>query len=342
MFRFGGDPGAADMFRFIEEKLGVGTWHSDVLSGQMHGSRGFYELLGLVPGTVAPSYDEIARSIHPEDRRLNRGAKDVLRAMLLDGLPLNREFRIIRPNGQLRWVHSQAELLLNADGEPARILGVVIDITDHRESLRQLRAGAERYNTLIRVVEGLVWTAGPDGRITSQQNWEAARQDGPLLISVNDWMDLLHEEDRDAALKKWSLSVETGRPYTVEYRLLHSDATYRWHRCRAIPILNLDGNVQEWLGVSTDVHNEKLFDLSASPSRLTGAQMRAARGILNWSVRQLADQTGVSPAVVRRLEECDGALPMSDELMEVLQKTFSDAGIELLFPQVGKPGVRPR
>jgi transcriptional regulator with XRE-family HTH domain len=96
------------------------------------------------------------------------------------------------------------------------------------------------------------------------------------------------------------------------------------------------------MGVSTDVHDQKLLDFSATPSRLTGAQMRAARGILNWSVRRLAEQAGVSPGVVRRLEEYDGALPESDESLEVFRKALSDAGVELLFPQVGKPGVRPR
>lgn len=342
MFRFGGDLGADYTFRFIEKKLGVGTFHVDVLSGQMHWSCGLYELLGMVPGTIDPSYEEFDRRIHPDDRRFNPGTDDVLRAMLLDGLPRKREFRVIRPNGQLRWVHGQVEPLLNAAGEPVRILGVVLDITDSRESLLPLKADVERYNALIRVAGGLVWTATADGRITALQSRKAARRNGLLLVSGNRWVDLLHEEDRDAALKDWSLSVESGLPYKVEHRLLQPDATYRWFSSHAVPILNQDGDVQEWIGVSTDVHDEKLLGLPAEASRITGAQMRAARGILNWSVRQLADQTSVSPAVVRRFEEYDGALPMSEELMEVFRKTLSDAGIELFFPKVGKPGVRPR
>ena len=109
-----------------------------------------------------------------------------------------------------------------------------------------------------------------------------------------------------------------------------------------MPILNPEGGIQEWMGVSTECMTRKCWVSSAPPSRLTGAQMRAARGILNWSVKRLAEQAGVSPGVVRRLEEYDGALPVSDELLEVFRKALSDAGVELLFPQVGKPGVRPR
>ena len=338
MIPFEGDLGADDTVRLIENSLGVGNWRHDPVTGQTYWSRGFYELLGLTPGTIAPSYEEIDRITHPDDRR----PKGEFEALLLEGLPLKRELRIIRPDGRLRWLYSQTEILLNSGGEPVKILGVAHDITDHRESLQHLRTGAERYNAFVRVTEGLAWIASPDGRITALPNWKTARFGNPLLVYGHGWVDLLHKEERDDALKNWSVAVATGRPYKVEHRLLQPDGTYRWFRCSAVPVLSSDGNVQEWVGLSTDIHNEKLLELSAPLSRLTGAQMRAARGILNWSVKRLAEDVGVSPGVVRRLEEYDGALPVSDETMEVFQKALSDAGIELLFPQVGKPGVRLR
>ena len=338
MIPFEGDLGADDTVRLIENTLGVGNWRYDPVTGRSYWSLGLYQLLGLNPGTTAPSYEELDRITHPDDRRPKRE----IEALLREGLPLKREFRIIRPDGRLRWIYSQIEILLNAAGEPAKILGVALDITDNRESLQQLRVGAERYNAFVRVTEALAWIASPDGRITALPNWKTARFGSPLLVYGHGWVDLLHKEARDDALKNWSVAVETGRPYKVEHRLLQPDGTYRWFRCSAVPVLSSGGNVQEWVGLSTDIHNEKLLELSAPSSRLTGAQMRAARGILNWSVKRLAEDVGVSPGVVRRLEEYDGALPMSDETMEVFQKALSDAGIELLFPQVGKPGVRLR
>jgi PAS domain S-box-containing protein len=335
---FEGDLGAHDTVRLIENTLGVGNWRYDPITKQSYWSPGLYELLGLNPGTTVPSYEELDRITHPDDRR----PKGEIEALLLEGLPLKREFRIIRPDGRLRWIYSQIEILLNAAGEPARVLGVALDITDNHESLQQLRVGAERYSAFVRVTEGLAWIASPEGSITALPNWKVARYGSPQLVYGHGWLDLLHEGERDEALKNWSLSVESGRPYKVEHRLLQPDGAYRWFRCSAVPILSEDGSVQEWMGVSTDVHDAKLLDLSGSLSRLTGAQMRAARGILNWSVKQLAARAGVSPAVVRRLEEYDGTLPGSGETIELFQKTFSDAGIEFLFPQVGKPGIRPR
>jgi PAS domain S-box-containing protein len=338
LVQFEGDLGATDTFRFLEEKLGAGIWRYNVSTRQAYWSRGFYELLGLSPGAVTPSLEEFNQRVHPDDRPLRRDVGDAL----LDGLPIERDFRIIKPNGRLRWIHDQAEILLSEAGEPASLLGVALDITKNYESLQPLKVGLYRHDALVRAIDGLVWTASSDGRITSLQNGKTARLGAPLLVYGYGWLDLLHEEERDAALKIWTDSVEAGRPYKVEHRLLQPDGGYRWFRCSAVPILTPDGSIQEWMGMSADVHDQKLSDLSDPPSRLTGAQMRAARGILNWSVRQLAEQAGVSPGVVRRLEEYDGDLPVPDESLEAFRKALSDAGIELLFPKIGKPGVRPR
>ena len=143
-------------------------------------------------------------------------------------------------------------------------------------------------------------------------------------------------------MRSWTASAETGRPYSFEHRLRQPDDSYRWYRCTAVPVTNGDGSIREWMGISIDVHQEKLSVPHAATSRLTGAQLRAARGILNWSVKQLAARTGISAAIIRRLEEYNDAPQMPDGAMEILHRVFSDAGVEFLFLLVGKPAGLPR
>ncbi|MDA9506737.1 hypothetical protein XI09_19320 [Bradyrhizobium sp. CCBAU 11386] len=254
---------------------------------------------------------------------------------LLDG-----EFRIVRPNGALRWIHCHTEVLLDSEGEPECVLGIALDITAQRRLLQTLTIDAERYSALAQVAGGVLWIGSSDGRITALPNGEK-RPDAQRFYGKG-WVDLLHEEEREAALRSWTASVETGRPYSIEHRLRQPDDTYRWYRCTAVPVTNGDGGIREWMGISIDLDQEKLSVQHPETSRLTGAQLRAARGILNWSVKQLAARTGISSAIIRRLEEYDDAPPMPDETMETLRRVFSDAGIEFLFPTVGKPAVRPR
>lgn len=327
--------GISDVLRLIEEKLGAGVWRCDA-AGQMQWSRGFFRLLGLDPHAVSPSYTQIQRRIHPDDRGPTRGPSE----LMIDRTLLDGEFRIIRPNGALRWINCHTEVLLNSAGEPECILGIALDITAQRRLVQTLRSDAERYSALTQVVGGLLWIGSSDGRITALPNGEKTPEAHRLL--GKGWADLLHEDEREAALRSWTASVETGRRYSVEHRLREPDNTYRWYHCTAVPVTNADGSIQEWMGLSIDVHQEKLSVQHAATSQLTGAQLRAARGILNWSVKQLAARTGISSAIIRRLEEYDDAPPMSDETTEILRRVFSDAGIEFLFPSVGEPAVRPR
>lgn len=258
----------------------------------------------------------------------------------LDRSLLDGEFRIVRPNGTLRWIRVESEVLLDAGGAPECVLGVAIDITEQHRSLQVFKLDAERYSALAQVMDGLLWIGNSDGRITALLNGE--KIPGADRFFGKGWVDLLHEEEREAALNSWAAAAETGRTYHVEHRLRQSDGSYRWYRCKAVPVMHPDGSIREWLGTSTDVHQDRLSIQQVATSRLTGAQLRAARGILNWSVKQLAAQTGISAAVIRRLEEQNGLLRLPDGTLKTLRDVLSFAGIDFIFPGVGKPGVRPR
>jgi hypothetical protein len=103
------------------------------------------------------------------------------------------------------------------------------------------------------------------------------------------------------------------------------------------------GLVREWVGVSSDIQDRKVWPTANSKGDvLTGAQLRAARGVLNWSVRELSLAAGVSSSTIRRLEEMDGPPPGPEECLAPLQAALEHGGVEFLFPPLGKPGVRPR
>jgi PAS domain-containing protein/DNA-binding Xre family transcriptional regulator len=324
----------SEILRLFEEKFGTGVWRCDS-EGRMQWSRGFYSLLGLDPDAVTPSYAEIERRIHPEDRRPQRDSRE----LSFDRSLLEGEFRIIRPNRALRWIRIQSETFLNSAGEPESVLGVAMDITEQRKSLQPLKMYEGRYAALTQVAGGLLWVGSQDGRITALLNAEN-KPDAHRFFGKG-WLDLLPEEERETALRIWATSADTGQPYDVEHRLRQSDGSYRWYHCRAVPVADGGGGIREWLGISMDVHEERLSTQHVATSRLTGAQLRAARGMLNWSVKQLAARTGISAAVIRRLEEQNGFLHLPEETVSKLCATLSSAGIEFIFG-AGKPGVRPR
>jgi transcriptional regulator with XRE-family HTH domain len=68
---------------------------------------------------------------------------------------------------------------------------------------------------------------------------------------------------------------------------------------------------------------------------MTGAQLRAGRALLNWSVRELAVRSGVSQSAISRAEKSNGLLSMHVRTCNAIQRTFEEHGIKFL----GKNGV---
>lgn len=64
--------------------------------------------------------------------------------------------------------------------------------------------------------------------------------------------------------------------------------------------------------------------------------------MLAWSVKDLAEKAGVSPTTIRRYEQNDGLINSSDAALEAIERTLAQADIEFIFPELGKPGIRPR
>lgn len=147
-----------------EEVARLGTWEFDISSGRSSWSDGVYPIFG-VPAADGPMQGRDAfKFTHPDDdemvRRLARRAQT-------EGIGYDVEHRIIRTDGEERWLHAKGEVTLDAEGRPARIIAVTHDITERRaleeasqrgqrlEALRRLMSGiAQDFNNLLTVIIG--------------------------------------------------------------------------------------------------------------------------------------------------------------------------------------------
>jgi len=329
-----------ETLEILERKSSAGVWNLDFATGKMVWSDGFYELLGLAPGAVEPSYEAIVQLMHPDDRR-PAGEFD---RIVSEGLPLDRELRIIQPNGKLRWLSNRSEVQLDKSGKPVRAFGVLLDVTSQREALLSKEAAEARFRALVTATNAFVWTADAEGQLRDIRNWRELRGENPAELLGSRWIDLVHPDDREKTSLAWTETVTNKRDYVIEHRIRQPEGDYRWMLSRAAPIMLESGTVREWVGISLDIHESKVWPAASDVDStvLTGAQLRAARGILNWSVRELSQAARVSSSTIRRLEEMDGPPPGREEALAPLQAALESAGVEFLFPPSGKPGVRPR
>lgn len=328
-----------EALRLIENALSIGAWTWNLLSGHSFWTPGFYRILDLDPATADPSRASFEQVVHPDDRRFTHDFDKAL----AEGMPFDRKLRVIRTNGSVRWVRAIVEVLFTRAGKPYRATGVIQDITDHQEALQVGHIWQERYHALLKAVKSPIWTSRADDPYTVDiENVEnLPGNPEPTQFLGYAWKKTIHPDDLKKVIDAWDTALTTHEPFEFEKRVQQSDGSYRWYRSRVAPILNADGSIRGWIGTSDDIHAEKDWSSRYAKQPLTGAQIRGARGILNWSVRDLADQAGISPAVIRRLEERDDTSAEPEPASAQLKNALENGGVQFLFPPVGKPGVRP-
>ena len=123
--------------------------------------------------------------------------------------------------------------------------------TDNRE--RQLRALAD-------AIPHIVWTANPNGELDYyNRQWEIYTGYSTEETKGWGWRQVIHPDDLQPCIDRWTHAFTTGEPYEIEYRLKREDGSYRWHVGRATPFRDEAGRILKWFGTCTDI-NEQMQD----------------------------------------------------------------------------------
>lgn len=106
----------------------LGSWDWDIPTGKMTCSDGLFEIYGIRAEDFDRTYElGSSKYVHPDDRLL---VEEEMRQTLETGAPVDFEYRIIRPDGRVRRLHSRAELIADTDGTPLRLTGTAQDVTE--------------------------------------------------------------------------------------------------------------------------------------------------------------------------------------------------------------------
>ncbi|MEJ7872996.1 MAG: PAS domain S-box protein, partial [Rubrobacteraceae bacterium] len=119
----------------------LGNWEWDTKTGRVWWSDETYRIYGLEPGELVPTLDTVMDVFHPDDRHLLRLA--INRAFHEDE-PYSFEHRIVRPDGEVRWIYRQVKVVRGKGEESLRLFGTVHDISEHKSVERELIEGARQ------------------------------------------------------------------------------------------------------------------------------------------------------------------------------------------------------
>ena len=135
----------------------IGSWEMDLNADRLWWSDELYELLGYRPGEVAPTFDLSVQHTHPDDRAVLLEAEQAARQGV--GQTTEAEFRVVRRDGEQRFVYLHARTFGDEQDRPVRLVGTLQDLT----ARRQVEAERDRLAAILAATPDFVAVIEPEG-----------------------------------------------------------------------------------------------------------------------------------------------------------------------------------
>lgn len=140
----------------------MGSWVWDVVTDDVRWSDELYRIMGRDPATFIATKESFFASVHPDDHDRVRAASE---RNITSGIGEEVEYRVLRPDGTIRYVTTNATLLYDDAGQLRRAVGTVLDVTEAREAARELRRSADLFAEAQRIGKmGSFEVSGDDHR----------------------------------------------------------------------------------------------------------------------------------------------------------------------------------
>jgi PAS domain S-box-containing protein len=177
---------------------GLGTWDRDLVTNNVVWSEGMYRIFGRGHDEFHGNPDQVLSFVHPDDRAAFRKAfEDTIQG---SGTGFGQEFRIVRPDGEVRWVLRRAQVIRSGDGRPLSMLGVALDITERRDREDHIaflmRELAHRSKNLVAVIQAIAHQTARHSDNVS----EFTERFSSRLVSLARTHDLLTGKERNGAV----------------------------------------------------------------------------------------------------------------------------------------------
>ncbi|MDB6125577.1 MAG: multi-sensor hybrid histidine kinase [Pedosphaera sp.] len=169
--------------------------------------------------------------------------------------------------------------------------------SDARSAQQALRESEARFRSLVLAAAQAVWTTDPQGRVTDVlPSWETFTGLTIEDTKKTGWLHAIHPDDQFITREAWQNALTSKAPFRIEHRLRRHDGQWHYMLTRAVPVLNEDGSIREWIGAHADIKERKdaefrsaIFSdlgksLSAAQTPLEAAEiiLEAADKLIGW------------------------------------------------------------
>jgi len=332
---------ANDRLRLAMESGKSVGWEWDIKTNRDIWFGDLSTIFGIPSSNYVGHVEDFRRFVHPEDRGLVwKAVKDSMQGRT----PYVAEFRILWPNGTVRWVAAKGQFYYSPGGDPERMLGIAVDITERKDAEESLRRKETELKETQRLagVGGWQWDLKTDSVLWSEELYRIVGRDPSLpAMRHKEQVQIYTAESWERLRGAVETVLQTGAPYELDLEMVCADGNHRWITARGEAQRDCGGHIAALRGTVQEITQRKIAEeaLANVNRRLIEAQESERARI----ARDLHDDIGQRLALLAvTLERLKGLQPSAGEALncvEALQKQTAEitADVQALSHELHPP-----
>ena len=244
----------------VQRLAHIGTWEFNAVTGEITWSEEKFRIFGLDPTIPELTYAQVIEMIHSDDRV---SFEQALSSVQGGETSYEIEYRILRPDGQVRHIESKAEAFFDEAGQLLRLFGTAKDITKRKIAEEKLRKSEANLIAAQRIAHVGIW----EFDVRSQQlTWseEKFRIFGldPIKTepTYTQFIEMIHPDDRAVFEQAVSCALTSGTSYEIVFRIKRPSGQIRHIETRGEAIFNSALTVIQLFGTVVDITERKLAE----------------------------------------------------------------------------------
>ncbi|KPQ05837.1 MAG: Signal transduction histidine kinase [Rhodobacteraceae bacterium HLUCCA12] len=281
--------------REAHELVGLGRWELDFVTGELTWSDETYRIFGQDPASFTPSLDAFKDSVHPEDRMAEDGERVIA---LTEQKPYDSVHRIIRPDGEIRYIAERGETIFDDEGNPLRTIGTTLDVTDLKRVEQALVEEQAFKNALLETSDFAVIACDENGNLKmfnrAAREWHGM---DAFTVPPEEWTKhySLYSADGTRPLKTGAIPLMRAlRGETVrdaEMAIMRPNKPPRFIVCNGAPLYDGEGRKLGAMVIMRDITRQRLTEanLRQRDAILSAVAFAAERLLTTWDWEQEID-----------------------------------------------------
>jgi PAS domain S-box-containing protein len=332
---------------------GTGTFRWDIRTNALDWDEQLDRLFGLPPGRTVRSLDKFVELVHPDDRE---GVLERCRRCKDEGADFAMEFRVVWPDGSVRWLDDRGRTFRDPAGRPEYMTGACVDITERKRADELLRELDERA-AFVKAASGVgFWYCDLP---FDELRWDERVKEHFHLapdsrVTIETFYSRLHPDDREPTRRAIGRSIADREQYDVHYRTVHpATGAEKWVRAIGRTFNGADGMPRRFDGVTIDVTDrfKAQEELRESEARLRSVTEAARVGLVvvdqehryRFTNRAYAEVLGLPSSDVVGLRVADVLAPVYEEQIRPrLDRAFAGERVSYELKLPALPGGAPR